>query len=62
MSTDKHEKSLEEINKEIEEELRNYDPEKEEKKKQSIIFTKPRLLVIIIVLCLGLYRILHFFF
>ncbi|CAL29188.1 hypothetical protein [Staphylococcus carnosus] len=62
MSNDNHEKSLEEINQEIEEELRNYNPKEDEEKKQSIIFTKPRLLVIIIVLCLGLYRILHFFF
>lgn len=55
-------KSLEEINREIEEELRNYKPEEDEKKKQNVILTKPRLIVLIVVLCLGAYRIFHFFF
>ncbi|MCD8915487.1 hypothetical protein MUA90_00930 [Staphylococcus sp. IVB6181] len=61
MATD-NDKSLDQINQEIEEELRNYDPKEDEKKKKSIIFTKPRLIVLIVVLGLGLYRLLHFFF
>lgn len=60
MTTEK-DKSLDEINQEIEE-LRNYDPDKEEKPKRSVLFTKPRLIVLLVVLGLALYRLLHFFF
>lgn len=61
MTTEK-DKSLDEINQEIEEELRNYDSDKEEKPKRSVLFTKPRLIVLLVVLGLALYRLLHFFF
>lgn len=61
MTTEK-DKSPDEINQEIEEELRNYDPDKEEKPKRSVLFTKPRLIVLLVVLGLALYRLLHFFF
>lgn len=64
MSNDNHEKSLEEINQEIEEELRNYKPEEDEKnkKKRNMLFTLPGILLFLIVLGLAFYRIFHFFF
>ncbi|GEP79624.1 hypothetical protein [Staphylococcus carnosus] len=39
MSNDNHEKSLEEINQEIEEELRNYNP-KEDEEKNKVSFSQ----------------------
>lgn len=64
MNHEKEEKSLDEINREIEEELKNYKPEDDadNKKKRNILFTVPGLIVLLIVLGLAFYRIFHFFF
>lgn len=60
--TTKKNKSLEEINQEIEEELRNYNPKTEEKQKKNIRFTKLQLIILLLILGLTLYRLFHFFF
>lgn len=64
MSTNKQSKSLEEINQEIEEELKNYKPEDDadNKKKRNILFTVPGIIILLIVFGLAFYRIFHFFF
>lgn len=64
MNHEKEEKSLDEINREIEEELNNYKPEDDadNKKKRNILFTVPGIIILLIVLGLAFYRIFHFFF
>ncbi|RZI00364.1 hypothetical protein EIG99_11730 [Staphylococcus condimenti] len=63
MTHKNEEKSLDEINQEIEEELRNYNPEEDEdnKKKRNTLFKIPGILLFLIILGLACYRIFHFF-